>query len=232
MRPWTSINLKVVERAGRKLQDMLCKSDPWSKIDCKRENCFTCESAMKGEKVHFTNCRQRSVTYETWCETCKTGKYLKKKKSENILEKEDEDKENEGERVIIKKEREKEIIKGPIYRYIGESSRSTYERGSEHLADLEKRRPRSHLLRHCVEVHEGKDPDEIDFRMKQLRSHTSAFERQLYEAVLIEEYGGPLLMNSRIEYNRCFIPTITVKRVIRRRRQTLTKKERNRQLKK
>ena len=86
LRPWTSINLKVVERAGRKLQDMLCKSDPWSKIDCKRENCFTCESAMKGEKVHFTNCRQRSVTYETWCETCKTGKYLKKKKSENFRE--------------------------------------------------------------------------------------------------------------------------------------------------
>ena len=100
---------------------------------------------------------------------------------------------------------------GPLYRYIGESSRSTYERGSEHLADLKYRRTRSHLLRHCVEVHEGEDPDKIEFRMKQIGTFKSAFERQLAEAVLIEKYNGPLLLNSKLEYNRCCIPKITMK---------------------
>ena len=63
----------------------------------------------------------------------------------------------------------------------------------------------------CVELHPEENPDEIDFRMRQLKSHRSAFERQLYGAVLIEEHNGPLLMNSRIEYNRCYIPKIQMK---------------------
>ena len=52
LRPWTAINIKIVERAGEKLQDILCKSNPWGSQDCKRENCFSCEAATK-----FEDCR-------------------------------------------------------------------------------------------------------------------------------------------------------------------------------
>ena len=65
LRPWTSINLKVVERAGDKIADILCKSNPWDSVDCKRKDCFTCESTVGTEKLRIKNCRQRSVIYET-----------------------------------------------------------------------------------------------------------------------------------------------------------------------
>ena len=46
LRPWTLMNIKVVERSGDKLQDLLCKSNPWDNQDCERENCFSCETAV------------------------------------------------------------------------------------------------------------------------------------------------------------------------------------------
>ena len=70
LRPWTRLNLKVVERSGLKLQDILCKSNPWDNSDCGRPNCFTCESSAKGEKLAYKSCFKRSVVYETWCESC------------------------------------------------------------------------------------------------------------------------------------------------------------------
>ena len=93
-------------------------------------------------------------------------------------------------------------------RYIGESSRSALERMGEHLKDLEFRRPKTHLLRHCVEEHPSIAPENVDFRMKILTVHKSSFERQIREAVIIDHYAGPLIMNSKLEYTRCGIPTV------------------------
>ena len=42
---------------------------------------------------------------------------------------------------------------GPKIKHIGETSRSVFERGGEHQKDLEFRRPKSHILRHCVMKH-------------------------------------------------------------------------------
>ena len=103
------------------------------------------------------------------------------------------------------------IHKGPLYSYIGETSRSAYERGLEHLKDLEFRRTKSHYLRHAVECHPGVSPELLDFRMKILSSHKSAFERQIREAVMIEMNNGPHLMNSKLEYSRCALPKMTIK---------------------
>ena len=98
-----------------------------------------------------------------------------------------------------------------MYRYIGESSRSAYERGGEHSKDLEFRRQKSHMLRHCVDIHPKMYPENVDFRMRVLTSHSSAFERQLREAVLIDHFAGPNLLNSKMEYNRCNIPKMVLK---------------------
>ena len=53
-----------------------------------------------------------------------------------------------------------------IYKYVGETNRSSYERGSEHLADMRLIKPGSHLLKHVLDKHEGETLDEVDFRMK------------------------------------------------------------------
>ena len=201
LKPWTAIGLKVVECAGEQLQEILCKSNPWENESCERDCCFTCESSIGSDDTRIKSCRQRSVVYQTWCNTCYKGTTEKADNLEN-----ERVSQNNG-----KRERTKEKQKGPLFQYIGKSSRSTFERGLEHLKDLEYRRVKSHLLRHCIEIHPEVEPEQVEFKMKQISSHKSAFERQLKEAVLIEINAGPLLMNSKIEYSRCMIPKIKLK---------------------
>ena len=122
-----------------------------------------------------------------------------------------ENENNENMVAIGKRKLEYEDIEVPIYHYIGESSRSIYERGGEHLKDLEYRRTKSHMLRHCVEIHPNILPETVEFRMRILSSHKTAFERQLREAVMIDYFAGPYLLYSRIEYNRCAIPKIELR---------------------
>ena len=55
--------------------------------------------------------------------------------------------------------------------------------------------------------------DEVQFRMKVLSSHFTAFSRQISEAVKINRNLGLYLLNSKLEYNRSSLPT--VKRPIR-----------------
>ena len=61
-----SIKIKLVERAGDKLVDVLHKSNAWSEADCEREDCLICstEGSRKG------SCRRRNVLYETFCKLC------------------------------------------------------------------------------------------------------------------------------------------------------------------
>ena len=96
--------------------------------------------------------------------------------------------------------------------YIGETGRSAMERGLEHSKDLEYYRSKSHMLKHIVDKHEDIDPELVEFRMKVIIQHKTAFERQISEAVQIRRNAGPFLLNSKLEYNRCFIPKIVVKR--------------------
>ena len=41
-----------------------------------------------------------------------------------------------------------------LYKYVGETSRSAYERGWEHLNDLSQLKKTSHMLKHIVATHE------------------------------------------------------------------------------
>ena len=45
LKPWTGLSLKVVERAGDKLEDILHNSNPWEDTDCCREMCLTCNTS-------------------------------------------------------------------------------------------------------------------------------------------------------------------------------------------
>ena len=98
------------------------------------------------------------------------------------------------------------------YIYIGESSRSAHERGTEHSKDYEYLRVRSHMLKHVVLKHGDSHPNDVEFRMKIVSQHQTAFERQISEAVRIRRNLGDRLMNSKQEYNRCYIPKISIKK--------------------
>ena len=47
----TGYRLKMVERAGAKLEDLLYTSDPWRGKDCGRELCMLCSSKEKTGKL-------------------------------------------------------------------------------------------------------------------------------------------------------------------------------------
>ena len=113
MEKHTGNKLKIVERSGTKLIDLIHKSDPWEGQDCGRENCILCATKQKTGKYLGQDCHRRCVVYETWCMTCEERD---KKKIE-----EDEELDEEM--------RNRKIREMKIYKYIGESSRSFYERG-------------------------------------------------------------------------------------------------------
>ena len=66
----TGYKLKVVERAGTKLEDILHKSDPWQGMDCGRRSCLLCTTKSKTGKNTGQDCFKRSCVYEIWCMKC------------------------------------------------------------------------------------------------------------------------------------------------------------------
>ena len=77
---------------------------------------------------------------------------------------------------------------------------------------MEQLSPDSHMLKHIVEVHPGEEISSIKFQARVLKYAKSAFERQITESVLIQEYKETShILNSKSEYNRCSIPRLTTK---------------------
>ena len=91
--------------------------------------------------------------------------------------------------------------------YVGESSRSSRERGGEHLNDFTKEKEDSHMLKHLEVAHPGQKIPNFEFRVK--ASFKSALVRQVTEAVLIRRAGDATL-NSKGVFNRCSLPRLTV----------------------
>ena len=99
-----------------------------------------------------------------------------------------------------------------LYKYVGESARSLYERGFEHLMDFESLSTKSHMLKHAVDKHTDEDPTNIQFGIRIIKSSKSSYERQTYESSAIQESRKyHFLLNSRSEYNRCAVPRLMCK---------------------
>ena len=111
-----------------------------------------------------------------------------------------------------KKGREKERQEVALFKYVGETNRSCYERGFEHEAARRGFHKNSHMLKHIVEHHSEEDMRKIRFGMKAVRFHRSPFERNIFESVLIQNNRTKHhLLNSKSEFNRCAIPRLGLK---------------------
>ena len=164
----TGFKIKIVE-SGTRLVDLLHKSDPWQGKDCHREGCLVCSTKVKTGKGMDQDCTRRSIVYETGCITCE------KKEEKMILEiYEEEDQQREASKKIR------------LFKYIGESSRSPYERGLEHLRDLEELKKDSHMLKHFFSEHEREEIKDMEFGMRVLKTHKTAYDRQISESVTIQ----------------------------------------------
>ena len=70
MQEMTGFRIKIVERSGTKLEDLLVKADPWKGKDCEREKCLLCLTKKRTGKYTSQDCTRRNIVYETWCMTC------------------------------------------------------------------------------------------------------------------------------------------------------------------
>ena len=92
--------------------------------------------------------------------------------------------------------------------YVGESSRSLYERTKEHVADREGLKEESHQVKHwLLDLRDLQEPPPFKFRL--IGSFKDPMSRQLSEAVRIELRGSSIL-NSKSEFNRCRVPRLRV----------------------
>ena len=94
----------------------------------------------------------------------------------------------------------------PMY-YVGETSRTSRERGAEHLDDYLKGKDESHMVKHQEEVHPGQPQASFEFRVHS--TFQKALARQITEAVLIRR-AGEATLNSKGVYNRCALPRLVV----------------------
>ena len=117
---------------------------------------------------------------------------------------------NKRPREIEVMKEEKKDRKEKIVNYVGETSRSGYERSKEHFNDFDKMYKRSHILRHYLEYHKNIKLEDLDMRIRVLGRYKSAFEQQLRESVWLNRYlrEGVEILNSKNEYNRCSIPRL------------------------
>jgi hypothetical protein len=198
MATMTGYKLKIVERGGTKLVDMLHKANPWAGQDCGRKRCLLCSTKKDEDKKNSQDCKKRSCVYKTYCMACQ-------QRQDKMVE------EKYGEMGKKKVEEEKRKIRR--YIYIGETNRSVYERGLEHKDDITACKTSSHMLRHLLAVHEEEEDSwkEIKFGMQIMKSTRSAFERQILESVLIQKERTHNIMNNKCEYNRCALPRLTAK---------------------
>ena len=102
--------------------------------------------------------------------------------------------------------------RGMKYLYVGETCRSAYERGFEHLNDIKQIKPSSNMLKHLIDQHEHENFADVEFRMEVLSFSRTAYERQIMEAVEIQLHRNDNhLLNSRAEFNRSAIPRLGLK---------------------
>ena len=154
----TGFRVKVVERNGTNMKQLLHNPNPWAEGICERKNCYPCETG--DTKCCFT----RNIVYSHRCTDCSKV-------------------------------------------YIGESSRSSNERGGEHRADFNKEKSDSHQFKHVQTDHAGQEPPSFEFRV--VAKFNSALTRQISEAVMIRRREGKIL-NSKGVFNRCRLPRLTL----------------------
>ena len=71
MEQLTGYRLKIVERGGTKLVDILHKANPWAGEDCKRMGCLLCTTKKMEGKKNGQDCKKRNCVYKTNCITCR-----------------------------------------------------------------------------------------------------------------------------------------------------------------
>ena len=177
--------VKMVEMGGTSLGQTFSNRNPWAGAGCERSDCHTCHQGGNADKRE--DCFKRNILYESRCGTCEdrraeTEPNMKRKRKDNFEE--------------------------PNI-YVGESSRSLYERTREHIKDGRDKTEDSHIAKHWEQEHEGEDMPEFRFRI--IRSFRDSLSRQVAESIRIDLRGEQVL-NSKTVYSRNRLPRLGIEK--------------------
>ena len=98
---------------------------------------------------------------------------------------------------------------GIVTSYIGESSRTSYERLHEHSRGHHNEDKENPLWKHSKGAHQGQKQE---YTMSVISKHRSPLERQISEYVLITSRmkSGATMMNSKNEWHGQGLPRIVI----------------------
>ena len=94
--------------------------------------------------------------------------------------------------------------------YIGESARTSYDRGVDHLRSVERRDQDHPMVSHYREVHP--EVDQVWMEMKVVSHQEKNLYRQSLEGHLISTFKGDHLLNGRGDCGQNMPPTLEVER--------------------
>jgi hypothetical protein len=149
----TGFRVKIVEQGGKQLSQVF-PTNPWAGQICGREECWTWK---QGDEIPII-CFSRNILYESHCSICTEERGVEKKtdKMADLMGKK---------------------LKGRGI-YVGESSRSLFERSQEHLTDGTNKHTDSQMYKHWLDSH----PEEIslpEFKFKLISTYQDCLTRQI-----------------------------------------------------
>ena len=83
--------------------------------------------------------------------------------------------------------------------YIGETSKSGYLRGLDHIKNYKTKKQDSPLWRHAVANHNGRL--DVNFAKKVVRTFRDPLTRQCNESIRIQRCNADVLLNSKAEWH-------------------------------
>ena len=96
---------------------------------------------------------------------------------------------------------------GVLAEYWGETARTAFERGEEHLEGMRNQDESNGLWKHS-QIHHGGKLRREELEMKVVETHRSPLSRQIHEGVEIETNSAEIVMNSKAEWNQSRLPKI------------------------
>ena len=154
--------VKVQQSYGRPLVTTVMSYDLQTKSLCDRQDCLVCtHGESKGR------CRVEGVNYQISCNRPPCNTHL----TSNPLE-------------------FPPTTDTPLTLYRGESSRTSYRRGKQHLVLYRGNNDSSVLWKHTLESHNGQKDGVKDYRMSVLDHCSKPLDRQTSEGLWISELEG------------------------------------------
>ena len=135
LEPLLRFKVKVVERSGTSLRNMMPNTNPWAGANCSRTDCVTCTQDCESKP----DCMKRNLVYEHICTLCNP------------------DAKKSGELETIN-------LEVPSV-YVGETARSIYERAKEHCEAFRSRDQDSHILKHWTLHHGSEGHPEFTMKV-------------------------------------------------------------------